>query len=468
MNNLIKHAENEMKLAGLYDKDSDYGGMIPKAVMALVKAHSEQGHSGGSHHLVLSIFNQVVNFKSLTPPTNNPSEWMEVESGKTWQNIRQSTCFSEDGGKTYYDIDEAVRPFQKKMLKRRETTSPQDPATPLPDKDKIMNKTEIKSRLRAISYVVETLPASELQTKVSVMVSDLNREIEDDTATTPDCPTSQDKEKARVLMNKIFAKAHIDLSDTKSLLAEKDKEIKHLLDMNLRQKEIIQENYETEIERINKSEELKRQLAEKEKELDSEIKDYQAVIWAWQDKGRDLHKDLDDTKRLLAEKDRDVKDWERWIKEVLSDFKINFDDHKVSWRMSLVCELADKNRLLANERQRFKSKVKFLGKVIMDKNRIIGDLKKEIKEPGWLCADCGNLNGGFTTYQHFEGDYDVMCDKCGSDNTGEFDCLINAMINENDELQAECQTQSIQLADKDKRIVELEKELNIWKNYRFD
>src|ERR1051326_6656226 len=104
MSNLVKHAENEMRLAGLYDKDSDYGGVGPEAGMALIRAHSEQGHSGGSHGLVLHIFNRVVNFKTLTPLTNDPAEWMEVSPG-VWQSRRQSSCFSEDGGKTYHDID---------------------------------------------------------------------------------------------------------------------------------------------------------------------------------------------------------------------------------------------------------------------------------------------------------------------------------------------------------------------------
>lgn len=110
MSNLIKHAENEMRLAGLYNKDSDYGGMIPDAVMKLVKCHSDEGHSGGSHWLVLEIFNKVINFKTLTPITSNPNEWFkhdyEVAGYNCWQNTRQSSVFSQDGGKTWYDLDD--------------------------------------------------------------------------------------------------------------------------------------------------------------------------------------------------------------------------------------------------------------------------------------------------------------------------------------------------------------------------
>ena len=108
MSNLVKHAEKEMKWAGLYDKDADYGGMIPAAVMKLVKAHSEEGHSGGSHSITMQIFNRVINFKTLTPITDDPEEWMQ-HADNTWQNKRQSSCFSTDGGKTHYDIDDKER-----------------------------------------------------------------------------------------------------------------------------------------------------------------------------------------------------------------------------------------------------------------------------------------------------------------------------------------------------------------------
>lgn len=36
----------------------------------------------------------------------------------TWQNTRSSSCFSEDGGKTYYDINED-QPWWRRWLLRR-------------------------------------------------------------------------------------------------------------------------------------------------------------------------------------------------------------------------------------------------------------------------------------------------------------------------------------------------------------
>lgn len=110
MSNLIEHAKREMKLAGLYDADSSYGGMIPEAVLALIEAHSKQDHSGGSHYTTLGIFNRVVNYKALSPIGSTIDEWFkrdyQTAGADCWQNNRQSSVFSHDGGKTWYDIDD--------------------------------------------------------------------------------------------------------------------------------------------------------------------------------------------------------------------------------------------------------------------------------------------------------------------------------------------------------------------------
>jgi hypothetical protein len=121
MGNLATHAENEMRLAGLYDDDADYGsGAIAGEVMKLVKALESGGHSGGSHGMTLAIFDKVARFQTLSPLTDSPDEWMDVgEYGKPegslgiWQSRRNPACFSNDGGKTYYDLDEKDRPLHE-------------------------------------------------------------------------------------------------------------------------------------------------------------------------------------------------------------------------------------------------------------------------------------------------------------------------------------------------------------------
>lgn len=108
MSNLTNHAQKELQLAGLFDADSDYSGMIGEAVMELIKVFSKQGHSGASASMVRQIFHRVANFENLTPLTDKPEEWMAIGDGQS-QSVRHSTCFSNDNGKTYYDIDDKKR-----------------------------------------------------------------------------------------------------------------------------------------------------------------------------------------------------------------------------------------------------------------------------------------------------------------------------------------------------------------------
>lgn len=111
MSQLVAHAERELRLAGLFDKDSDYEGILGQAVLELVKVFASQGHSGFSAGQTIRLFEQLASYRALTPVTSDPSEWMKIHDGlqseprPLWQSTRQSSCFSNDGGQTYWDID---------------------------------------------------------------------------------------------------------------------------------------------------------------------------------------------------------------------------------------------------------------------------------------------------------------------------------------------------------------------------
>ncbi len=117
---LVDHAERELRAAGLFDEDSDYGGMLGPAVLELVKLFAEQGHSGFSAHLTLSIFNRVASYKTLVPLPDPliAKEYMEVHE-QTLQSTRRSSVFSEDGGKTWYDIDKRIPAWKQWLGIRR-------------------------------------------------------------------------------------------------------------------------------------------------------------------------------------------------------------------------------------------------------------------------------------------------------------------------------------------------------------
>jgi hypothetical protein len=113
---LVEHAERELRIAGLFDEDSDYGGMLGEAVLDLVRKFAEQGHSGFSALQTLAIFERVARWKPLSGLTSDPSEWMvivdrDADGLPVHQSRRQPSCFSRDGGRTYYDIDEDGRPI---------------------------------------------------------------------------------------------------------------------------------------------------------------------------------------------------------------------------------------------------------------------------------------------------------------------------------------------------------------------
>lgn len=102
-------AKDELQKAGLFDKDSDYEGMLGEAVLDLIEKFAEQGHSGFSAELTAQLFDRLIHWKPLTELTDDPLEWVDV-SEKMGQVVYQSkrcpSCFSKDGGLTYYDIDE--------------------------------------------------------------------------------------------------------------------------------------------------------------------------------------------------------------------------------------------------------------------------------------------------------------------------------------------------------------------------
>lgn len=108
----------ELKRAGLFGSDSDYGGMIGEAVKELLLTFQKQGHSGSSAQITAHLFYKLIKGEPLSPLTNDPSEWMEV-TDNILQSRRVSNvfidkdksdkpytldgkAFSDDGGVTYF------------------------------------------------------------------------------------------------------------------------------------------------------------------------------------------------------------------------------------------------------------------------------------------------------------------------------------------------------------------------------
>ncbi len=62
---LINHAKEELTRVGLFDKDSDYDGMLGNAVLELITVFAKQGHSGMSAEMTRELFYKLSGFEKL-------------------------------------------------------------------------------------------------------------------------------------------------------------------------------------------------------------------------------------------------------------------------------------------------------------------------------------------------------------------------------------------------------------------
>jgi len=106
MTTLETFAEDELRRAGWFDAGSAYGGLLGPAVLKMIAAFAEEGHSGGSAPLAVSLFKRLANWEPLQPLTGEPDEWMEVGHGH-FQNKRCSRVFKNGDGPAY-DIEGRV------------------------------------------------------------------------------------------------------------------------------------------------------------------------------------------------------------------------------------------------------------------------------------------------------------------------------------------------------------------------
>jgi hypothetical protein len=103
------HAKHELDLV---EKDEEFKACIVNAVREFAK----YGHSGGSAGVGIHFLNELLQFRNLSPLTDDPNEWMTVTNeDPCWQSRRNPEAFSSDGGKTYYLLSEGSN-FQHQDL----------------------------------------------------------------------------------------------------------------------------------------------------------------------------------------------------------------------------------------------------------------------------------------------------------------------------------------------------------------
>lgn len=120
---LVEFAERELREAGWFSPESDYAGGIGESVLELVKTFAAQGHSGGSAPLTIALFKEVAMYRPLVPLKNpmKTGEYIDrsdISGGNpVFQSTRVSSVFSNDGGKTWYDINKRP-PWYKRIFAR--------------------------------------------------------------------------------------------------------------------------------------------------------------------------------------------------------------------------------------------------------------------------------------------------------------------------------------------------------------
>lgn len=95
--NFVIHARRELELIGEEPAVID-------DICRIMTAFADMRHSGGSASVVIPWINRLLQFKNLSPITDNPEDWIEV-GPQTWQNRRSSDLFSHNGGKSYHSVD---------------------------------------------------------------------------------------------------------------------------------------------------------------------------------------------------------------------------------------------------------------------------------------------------------------------------------------------------------------------------
>lgn len=106
--NLVLHARQELERIGEEPETIEW-------YLKVIQAFADYGHSGESTSVCIPTLNDLLQFKNLSPLTNDPKEWIMhapevvgVESG-VWQSVRNSEAFSNDGGNHYYLLSEGGR-----------------------------------------------------------------------------------------------------------------------------------------------------------------------------------------------------------------------------------------------------------------------------------------------------------------------------------------------------------------------
>lgn len=99
----VTHAIRELELSGQTTEDPLFAASLVNAV----RAFTGYGHSGGSASIGIDMLHTLLLGRTLTPigPEDQWKDVSEASGYPMWQNERDSSAFSNDGGKTHWRVD---------------------------------------------------------------------------------------------------------------------------------------------------------------------------------------------------------------------------------------------------------------------------------------------------------------------------------------------------------------------------
>lgn len=108
---LLEFAKTELAQIGMGDDaDDEMNAAMRDHILKMVETFAEEGHSGFSASLALSLLQKLLDYKPLTPLTGGDDEWIKHDYGGApvvYQNKRCFTVFKDEDGNAY-DINGVV------------------------------------------------------------------------------------------------------------------------------------------------------------------------------------------------------------------------------------------------------------------------------------------------------------------------------------------------------------------------
>jgi len=104
MSNLLEHAKEELRIAGLLESDDEMQKAMNNHILHMVEEFSKEEHSGFSASYAFGQLEKLLRFDPLTPLTGEDWEWTEYADG-LYQNKRMSSVFKDGKDEQAYYLD---------------------------------------------------------------------------------------------------------------------------------------------------------------------------------------------------------------------------------------------------------------------------------------------------------------------------------------------------------------------------